>query len=149
MEAKITANSALEILKAHGLKYTRKRKALLEYLEKENRYLSAKEIHEQLSKEFPGLSYDTIYRNLYDFSKMNLLEETEFNGEMKFRFSCLMQGKTHHHHHFICSKCGLTKALDLCPMDFFKDQLPGCTIEGHRFEVYGYCENCKKSLTKN
>ena len=44
---------------------------------------------------------------------------------------------------FICTVCGKTQELDLCPMDFFKGQLPGCTIEGHRFEILGRCADCQ------
>jgi len=32
----------------------------------------------------------------------------------------------------------------MCPMNFFEEQLSGCEIEGHRFELFGRCENCQK-----
>ncbi|WP_369671520.1 Fur family transcriptional regulator, partial [Enterococcus faecium] len=68
---------AMSILKEHGYKYTKKREAIITYLVKRNRYLPAKEIHDFMSEEYPGLSYDTIYRNLHDFSEIGILEETE------------------------------------------------------------------------
>ncbi|RCF84257.1 Fur family transcriptional regulator, partial [Enterococcus faecium] len=89
-----------------------------------------------------GVSYDTIYRNLHDFAEIDLLEETDLNGEMKFRFHCC-QGEIGHHHHFICTVCGTTKEIHMCPMNYFEEQLGGCTIEGHRFEIFGRCENCQ------
>lgn len=133
---------ALATLKENGYKYTKKRETMLTYLAKRNRYVSAKEIHQHMNQQFPGVSYDTVYRNLHDFSEIELLEETDLNGEMKFRFHCC-HGHQHHHHHFICTVCGKTKELDLCPMDFFEGQLPGCTIDGHRFEIFGRCEDCQ------
>ena len=51
-------------------------------------------------------------------------------------------GHKEHHHHFICEKCGSTKEIDMCPMDFFQDQLEGCEIHSHRFEIFGLCEKC-------
>ncbi|HIY57439.1 MAG TPA: transcriptional repressor [Candidatus Tetragenococcus pullicola] len=139
---------ALELLKKNGLKYTKKREAMITYLAKSDRYVSASELHEYLSDTYPGLSYDTIYRNLHDFSQIDILEETELEGEMKFRFHCSLQGNNFHHHHFICRQCGKTKELTLCPMNFFQDQLPGCLIEGHRFEIYGLCESCRLKQNK-
>ena len=56
-------------------------------------------VQELIAPEFPQLSYDTIYRNLYTFVQLNILEETELNGEKLFRFRCQNHG---HHHHFIC-----------------------------------------------
>lgn len=132
---------SLAIMKQHGLKYTKKRKEMLHYLIKMNRYVAAKEIYTFMKEKYQGISYDTIYRNLRDFVEINLLETTEMNGEHLFRFHC-HQG-IGHHHHFICIVCGKTRQVSMCPMDFFEDQLPGCTIEGHRFEILGRCENCQ------
>ncbi|MFV0558381.1 MAG: Fur family transcriptional regulator [Enterococcus sp.] len=142
MDKQTLLEQALATIKDHGFKYTKKRAELISYLVKKNRYVSAKEVHSYMNELFPGVSYDTIYRNLHDFSEINLFEETDLNGEMKFRFHCCQEH--HHHHHFICTVCGKTKELNLCPMDFFKEQLPNCQIEGHRFEILGRCEDCQE-----
>ena len=133
MKNQTLIEQSLEILKNNGFKYTKKREALLTYLVKRNRYVSAKEVFDFMNEEFKGVSYDTIYRNLHDFSELDLLEETDLNG----------QGEIGHHHHFICTVCGMTKEIHMCPMDYFENQLSGCTIEGHRFEIFGRCENCQ------
>ncbi|MHC5249093.1 Fur family transcriptional regulator [Enterococcus sp. HY326] len=134
---------ALQTLKENGFKYTKKRATIIEFLAKKNRYVSAREVHEFMNQEFPGVSYDTVYRNLHDFSDFEILEETDLNGEMKFRIHC-GHGAHEHHHHFICTVCGKTKEIHMCPMDFFEGQLQGCSIEGHRFEILGRCEDCQK-----
>lgn len=144
MEKQIPAiEQAWHILKEKGYKYTKKREALLFYLAQKNRYLPARKVYDEMSEQFPGYSYDTIYRNLHDFSDLGILEKTDLNGEMQFRFHCQHHGIGEHHHHFICSVCGKTKELDACPMDIFEKQLAGCKIEGHRFEIYGRCEECQ------
>lgn len=132
---------ALVKVKENGLKYTKKREALLQFLIKNNRYVAAREIYDFLNECFPGLSYDTVYRNLREFCDIGIVEDTEFQGEMKFRFSC--SGNFSHHHHFICTVCGKTKELELCPMDFFQEQLDDYEIDGHRFELYGKCPACR------
>ncbi|MGC6767818.1 Fur family transcriptional regulator [Enterococcus sp. LJL51] len=140
-QTKSQVAEALEIMKTHGLKYTKKREAIIAYLIKRNRYISAKEVYEFMNNEYKGISYDTIYRNLHDFEDMALLETTDLNGEKKFRFHC--SHDMEHHHHFICVVCGKTKEIHMCPMTFFEEQLNGCSIEGHRFEILGRCENCQ------
>lgn len=135
-----TVSEALSLLKKKGYKYTKKRQDIITVFADENRYLSAKAVQQKLGEKYPALSYDTIYRNLYTFVDVGILEETELNNEKLFRITCLAQG--HHHHHFICQKCGRTIPLEMCPMDFFEQQLEGCQIASHRFEIFGICKNC-------
>lgn len=135
----VAVKKAINILKENGYKYTDKRAQMLSIFADENRYLPAKEVHMLLKKNYPTISYDTIYRNLYTFVELGVLEETELNGEKMFRFGCMHQG---HHHHFICTACGMTKNIEMCPMNFFEEQLGGCEIESHRFEIFGKCKDC-------
>lgn len=131
---------ALETVKDSGYKYTGKRQKLLEVLYQADKYLSAKEVQERLQETYPNISQDTIYRNLHTFVGLNILEETELEGEKLFRSSCEIHG---HHHHFICTNCGKTKELEMCPLDLFETQIPGCEITSHRFELFGMCEDCQ------
>ncbi|MGM0237747.1 fur family transcriptional regulator, zinc uptake regulator [Enterococcus sp. AZ103] len=133
---------ALVTVKDNGFKYTKKRETLIDFLIKNNRYVAAKELYDYMNDLFPGLSYDTVYRNLREFCEIGIIEDTELHGEMKFRFSC--NEDFGHHHHFICTVCGKTEEIHMCPMDFFKEQLNGCEIEGHRFELYGRCPDCQR-----
>lgn len=132
-------------IKAAGFKATGKRIELLTLLQDENRYMAPLAIYEKLVQLHPGLSYDTVYRNLREFEEANLLEVTDLAGEKRYRISC---ADHHHHHHFVCTQCGRTIPLEMCPMSSFQEQLPGCVISGHRFEIYGLCENCVKSGRK-
>lgn len=140
----ITLEEAKKRMKKNSLKYTKKRKVLLDILMKEKKYLSAREVQERIEKVYPSISQDTIYRNLHLFVELGIVESTEINGEKRFQSSCAAGG---HHHHFICTTCGKTIPLKMCPMDFFKDQLPGCTITEHRFDVFGECAVCLKTIT--
>lgn len=130
---------ALKILENSELKMTERRLAMLEVLYAEKRYLSAKEVSTYLIEEFPGISPDTIYRNLHSFSELELLEETEISGEKFFKANCSTEG---HHHHFICSECGFSIELEDCPVAFYQEQVGQATITAHRFELFGLCENC-------
>ena len=102
-------------LKAAGYKMTKKRQEILHLFAENQRYLSAKYIHQQLAKDYPTMSYNTTYRNIYDFVDEGLLEATEYNGEQMFRINCW---NCDHGHHQV-------------------------EIEWHRFEVFGKCAQCK------
>ncbi len=136
----MNVSEAMNILKNKGYKHTDKRELMLTIFADESRYLSAKDVLERLQKQYPGLSFDTIYRNLSLFSQLGILEETELDGEKRFRFSC---STTHHHHHLICLTCGKTKHIENCPMDIVNQSFPEFEVTGHKFEIYGYCKSCR------
>lgn len=130
---------AWEILKANGYKKTDKRERLLEMFSATEKYLTARQLLDVLKMEYPGMSYDTIYRNLATFVSLGILDETELSGERHFRMQC---DAKEHHHHFICMDCGDVKALELCPMEMVGQNLRGYEIENHKFEIYGKCPQC-------
>ena len=134
--------ASLALLKDQGFKMTKKRREILEIFAEEQNYHSAKEIHSTLTKKYPTMSYNTTYRNLYDFVENGILESTEYNQEQLFRIAC---NHNHHHHHFICTSCGMTIALDVCPMDLVGSALDDVYVESHRFEVFGLCQKCMKA----
>ncbi|MBM7363777.1 Fur family zinc uptake transcriptional regulator [Priestia taiwanensis] len=130
---------AMQVLKEHGYKYTDKRQDMILVFSANNKYLSARDVLEYMKADYPGLSFDTIYRNLSLFADLGILEQTELEGEKHFRSKCKT---TSHHHHFICLECGKTKTIETCPMHDISDNFQGFEVTGHKFEVYGKCPEC-------
>ncbi len=130
---------AMQLLKDNGHKQTDKRADMIAFFARIDKYITAKEVLEELKNRYDGLSFDTIYRNLSLFVELGILEETELIGEKHFRFCCQT---SKHHHHFICLVCGKTKELFVCPMIDAEVNLQGYEVTGHKFEVYGKCVGC-------
>ncbi|EPE63273.1 zinc-specific metallo-regulatory protein [Exiguobacterium sp. S17] len=130
----------IERLQSSSLKVTPKRIEMYAYLAAEERYVSAKDVLDYMRSKHPTMSFDTVYRNLKSFAEEGLLEATELNGEKAFRVTC---GSSHHHHHLICRGCGKTKLLELCPMRYIETLDPDFEVIDHKFEIYGYCKQCK------
>lgn len=135
----MNVEDALQLLKEKGFKITGKRQEMLELFSDHDKYLTAKDVLEKMKTNHPGLSFDTIYRNLSMFVDLNIFEMTELSGEKHFRYTC---SHNEHHHHFICLDCGKTKEIATCPMKEVEEKFKGFDISGHKFEVYGRCPEC-------
>jgi len=135
----VNTERALTILKENGFKQTKQREKLIDIFLEKDQYMPVKEVLKEFQQDFPSARYDTVYRNLYTLKDLNILESTMFNGEQLFRLHCDTLG---HHHHFICTECGKTSPIEVCPMDTVQQSLPGYEISNHKFEVFGLCPGC-------
>ncbi len=93
--------SAREVMKRHGLRYSRPREAILAYLQERAIHVSAEELHRELRKRGEALSLSTAYLNLAVLRDAGLVREfTGVNGEALFDSSVEL------HHHLVCCHCG-------------------------------------------
>ena len=136
-------NEALRVLQSHHYRITKQRRSLLEYLcGVKEQYVSITQVTEHMKQLYPGMSYNTVYRNLKDFSELGIIETKNKPTGACVKYQCDFDRL--HHHHFICQNCGRVREVKMCPLAIFQDQLEGCVIEGHRFELYGLCPKCAK-----
>ena len=138
----MTLDEAWRILQDKQFKRTKNREVILNFFSENDRYLTAGDVRNYMESGNPGVSFDTIYRNLATFTELGILEETELTGERHFRMHC---EPGVHHHHFICTMCGKTRNIPDCPMDLIAVNLPNYEVEGHKFEIYGKCPGCLAS----
>lgn len=126
-----------------GLKYSRQRIAVLNYLRSVTTHPTAECVYQAIREEFPRISLGTVYRNL------NLLadqgEILRLNcGEDVDRYDAVVEP----HDHFICRTCGRVLDLPLIPIkdvDQQAEKMCAGRIEGHKLYFYGKCNEC---LTK-
>ncbi|MGM8365917.1 Fur family transcriptional regulator [Virgibacillus sp. W0181] len=132
---------AIRLLNNKGYKTTKRRKDILNYFANADGYRTAKELNDYMESMYEGISFDTVYRNLHLYHDLGILEATELRSEKHFRLKC----GDHHHHHFICSDCGKTKNINICPMHEVENLLHDYLVEDHKFEIYGLCPVCQNA----
>lgn len=139
----VNSNDAVALLRAHGLKITKQRQEMLHYLSQfQHSYIDVTAVDAHMRAHFPGMSHNTIYRNIKDFADLGIVEQREETDHATVKYQCDFEHP--HHHHFICRRCGKVLELQMCPLDFFSQQLPDCEIDSHNFELYGLCAACRK-----
>ncbi|MDQ1909142.1 Fur family transcriptional regulator [Paenibacillus sp. GD4] len=133
-----TVQDMLQAMAAKGWRITDQRKSLAKLFAESAGYLSPKDVYDFMKVKYPGVSFDTVYRNLRLLSEMGVLEQFYLNEGLKFRARCL----SHHHHHMICLGCEKTVTFEFCPMKHIPDLPSDFQIQNHRFEIFGYCSEC-------
>jgi Fur family ferric uptake transcriptional regulator len=121
---------------------TRPREQIVAILRKEQRYLSASEIHDLLKKGRAKVSLSTVYRTL------DLLEtKGEASSRIDERGEATYVGcAPTHHHHAICRKCGKVEELDCEALERIARELRshhGFELDAHEMEFFGTCASCR------
>jgi Fur family ferric uptake transcriptional regulator len=127
---------------ARTLYATATRRAILELLKQEQRYLTAAAIYAGLKDANPKLALSTVYRTLELLEELGTVSErSEASGESSYVF-CSDQ----HHHHALCTVCGHVDDVDCAAMEQFKATLlanQSFLLDEHSVEFYGRCARCR------
>lgn len=124
------------------LKVTPQRMAIYEYLLGTTEHPSAQTIFDEVQKQFPSISFATVYKTLNILRDADLVLEFNVGGDC-FRYDA----NTNPHPHFICSKCEELSDLEM-PESFssiHKDMMNannGLKIDHHEMFFFGTCEKC-------
>ncbi|HEX3456667.1 MAG TPA: transcriptional repressor [Candidatus Baltobacteraceae bacterium] len=122
---------------------TRPREWIASILQREPRFLSAAEIHQHLKLAGAPVSLSTVYRTLERLRlKGDVTARTDAEGEATY----MLCEPAHHHHHAICSDCGLVEDVDCDAMEQLTESLRtlhGFELDGHSMEFFGRCRSCR------
>ncbi|PRS31693.1 transcriptional repressor [Bacillus sp. RJGP41] len=130
----------LDYIKDNGYRCTPQRSSILSYfIGQKNRFVTAKSVTDHLQNKMGNVSSDTVYRNLHLFKDIGIIDLTFQDGECLFH---LKNEINTHEYKFICTECGNTTDLNLCPMEKIDTSLNDYLIYDHKFEVYGVCPSC-------
>ncbi|MBC5811061.1 MAG: transcriptional repressor [Candidatus Eremiobacteraeota bacterium] len=121
---------------------TSARRAIVDLLKSERRYLTAATIFAALKPAIPKLALSTVYRTLELLvGKGTVSTRAETNGEAGFVFCT-----DAHHHHAICTACGHVDEVDCDAMERFKLDLlqnQSFVLDEHAVEFFGRCARCR------
>lgn len=131
-----------KLLKEKGLKSTPQRAVILTYLEKTYAHPTAETIFNDIKKEYPSISLNTVYRTLELFEKKQIIFAIiDTNGVRRY------DAHTKPHIHLVCTVCGKITDIDYDDRRVLGKIKEIFNPEKSIFCIYGSCkEHTEKSI---
>lgn len=127
-----------------GYRNSKNKQSILEILKLFEVPATAEDIHKMLKYLNLSTSISTVYRTLDVLTANNIAIKSVMMDDKKDRYEL---NRSIDKHYIICIKCEKIFPFNFCPMDNIDKNILEATnfdITGHKFEVYGYCPECKK-----
>jgi Fe2+ or Zn2+ uptake regulation protein len=132
----------LKCIRSSSLRFTRKRKQIIETLRTFEHPVSAADLRDKA--QLPESDLVTVYRALEAFESIGIVQRVPLDtGGHLFELTA----PDDHHHHFICRKCHKAERLNLCVGKELEKEARerGFSEVNHVMEVYGICSDCTVS----
>lgn len=133
--------SPKSLLERALLKNTASRRDILEALEREKLPRTVEELHKKLRGTVNEV---TLYRALETFMRAGLVQKVEL-GHSHAHYELIADRK--HHHHAICTSCGLIEDVEVSHSSSLKQEAHRKTknfsdIHHYSLEFFGLCKKC-------
>ncbi len=137
------ADEHVGTLHANSLKVTPARKAILTYMQLIKKPVDVTSIMDNVVSQGIIVNQSTVYRILDIFIEHNLIRQIQFK-EVKARYEL---ATLPHHHHAVCTKCGLIEDIDACDVKVnpHATKKSSIKIESHALEFFGICKSCNSA----
>jgi Fe2+ or Zn2+ uptake regulation protein len=133
-------------MREKGFKLTSQRLAVIDVLvEKNLLHPSAQVIYKAAKRRTKGLSLSTVYYTLNELSKHGIIKTLEFD-KMENRY----EGNLTDHINLVCKECHAIMDYRI-PIVIDSREIARKTkfsVTDTRLEYYGYCEKCRKKLSR-
>ena len=137
-------------LKEKGLKVTHQRLLVLSVLaENSGRHMTAEDIYELVSENYPEIGLATVYRALQLLWDMQLVDRINLDdGCVRYDIGHLLEGEMkHNQHHLICRTCKKVIPFGddlLDELESHIEEATGFHVLDHELKFYGQCKECLK-----
>lgn len=128
-----------------GFKLTPQRLAILSYLEGNTAHPSAEEVYRFVSKQFPTMSFATVYNTLEMLRKRGMVQELSLEpGKKRF------DPDAKPHHHIVCLGCrNVVDVHAAIEPGIPERSAEGFEVRGSHIAFYGYCSSCRTAGLEN
>lgn len=117
--------------------------AVLHALGQAQGFVSAQQLHKQLTQHGSVIGLATVYRTLNTLVADGLADSLVNAGESLFR-DCSKD----HHHHLICNGCGITVEIEAEQAEAWANTVAkdhGFTDVSHTIDIFGLCKQCSSN----
>jgi Fur family ferric uptake transcriptional regulator len=133
-----------EFLRDEGLKFTLKRRLILQQVSRIHDHFEADDVVSGLRDRGRRISRASVYRTLPLLVGSGLLRPV-YSSEKHGHFEHVFGHE--HHDHFICIQCGRT--IEFCDSEIEELQARICAEHGfeavsHKLEITGVCRDCRR-----
>jgi Fe2+ or Zn2+ uptake regulation protein len=137
-----SAGEMMGALQQAGYRMTSARRAVVDEIASRTRPFSSTDILDKVLAADGGIGRATVFRTLDVLLGIGMLGRIQL-ADGAFGYVVCMQ---EHHHHAICSGCGLVVDLPGCVIDSESESqaiAAGFLLKSHRLEYYGLCGECQ------
>lgn len=136
--------------KLKGLRASKNRDDVICILQNGSTPVSVEDIYEKIKNQNNKISLSTVYRIIEKLVNLGIVHKVTTLDDNKALYEIIKDSHTHHHY-MICVKCKKMIPIDDCPVKELEKIIAdktGFNITGHKFELYGECENCARKDKK-
>ncbi len=133
-----------DYVQSGGVQFTREGQAMLDHVYDRHGHFEPQQLLLDKRKNNKRVSKATIYRTLALLVNSGILREVIF-GEKHAHYEHVYGHE--HHEHLVCIGCGKIIEFSDERIEEFQEEV--CIenkfkAESHKFQIMGYCEDCKK-----
>lgn len=141
----LTTRRMVQALSQQGYRVTGPRRALVRLIAGRKVRFTAADLEEDVARMAPVVGRATVFRTLELLLSLGLVERVHTEGE---RRDAYVVAEEVHHHHLVCSRCGVVTEVTGCMVDDLVSSLARAAdfqVEGHWMEIVGLCRRCREA----
>ena len=129
-------------LRESGLRLTHQRLEVVREVARSDEHPDVETIYRAVRERVPTISLDTVYRTLATLDGLGLVRRVAATpGPTRY------DANTAHHHHFVCTRCGLIRDVDDRGLDAVRAPRSAASlgsVESIEVQLRGVCVDCKR-----